>query len=415
LSDKIRVLIVDNVAETVSHVARLLSFESDMDVVGTAASGTEAIRQALQLRPDVVLMDINIPDLDGIEATQRLSHELPSAVTIMMSVQDEGDYVRRSMLAGARAYLVKPFKAEELLNSIRSAVTLRVTHSPTLVPVGPGEKPVAAEAMPPQKGRIVAVFSHKGGVGCTTLAVNLAAGVAELGRSVALVDADLQFGDVGVLLNLDPKKGSFADVAAELAQGNQEAVDGVLVTHSSHVQVLLAPPSPEAAELVTPDYMRAVLERLTQLNEVVVVDCTTYLNDMTLAVLDMADQVICPVTLDMTAILSTRVFVDVADRIGYREGKLSFVLNRADSNHGIRVDDVERSLGRKVDHMVVSDGRAAVHALNHGVPFVIGNRKARISEDVMGVAQSLFEEKHEEEPVAPNPPRVERRLAFARR
>jgi pilus assembly protein CpaE len=109
------------------------------------------------------------------------------------------------------------------------------------------------------------------------------------------------------------------------------------------------------------------------------------------------------------------VYVDVTDQLGYPPEKLMLVLNRADSNHGIRVEDVERSLGRKVDHMVVSDGRAAVHALNTGVPFVLGNRKARVSEDVVALAQALFAE-HEETPlVEERPPRVERRLAMARR
>ena len=98
------------------------------------------------------------------------------------------------------------------------------------------------------------------------------------------------------------------------------------------------------------------------------------------------------------------MFIDVAEQLGYAHEKLSLVLNRADSNHGIRVEDVERSVGRKVDHMVVSDGRAAVHALNTGVPFVLGNRRARVSEDVVALAQALFAE-HEEAPLPGQAPR----------
>jgi pilus assembly protein CpaE len=410
VSDKTRVLIVDDIEDTTSQVARLLSFESDVEVVGTAANSADAIESARKLQPDLILMDINMPDVDGITTTEALAHEVPSAAVIMMSVQAEGDYLRRSMLAGARGYLVKPFTSDELLEAIRG-VQARRAETKSLVPVGPGTTATDGE----QAGRIVAIYSPKGGVGSTTLAVNLAIAVAQMKKSVALVDADLQFGDVGVYLNLDPTQASLTDLVPELAEGNTESVDGALQRHHSGVDVLLAPATPDAGELVDATHLRTLLEALAGTHELVIVDCATYLNDSTLAILDAADQIVCPVSLDITTLRSTRVYVDVTDQLGYPQEKLMLVLNRADSNHGIRVEDVERSLGRKVDHMVVSDGRAAVHALNTGVPFVLGNRKARVSEDVVALAQALFAE-HDEAPlVEERAPRVERRLAMARR
>jgi pilus assembly protein CpaE len=129
----------------------------------------------------------------------------------------------------------------------------------------------------------------------------------------------------------------------------------------------------------------------------------------------MADEIICPISLDIPAIRSVRVFVDVADRLGYPEGKLRLIVNRADTNYGIRQEDVERSVGRKVEHSVISDARAAVHALNHGVPFVLGNKRAAVSRDVVSIAEALFKE--DDEPVVTEVPRVrtDRRLALARR
>ena len=119
MADRIRVLIVDDISETRDHLSKLLGFEPDIDVVGTASSGAEAIEQAAKLQPDVVLMDINMPDMDGITATERLSAQTPNAAVVMMSVQGEADYLRRSMLAGAREFLVKPFSSDELTASIR--------------------------------------------------------------------------------------------------------------------------------------------------------------------------------------------------------------------------------------------------------------------------------------------------------
>ena len=119
MADRIRVLIVDDIPETRDHLAKLLGFEPDIDVAGTASSGAEAIEQAAKILPDVILMDINMPDMDGITATERLSTQVPSASVVMMSVQGEADYLRRSMLAGAREFLVKPFSSDELTASIR--------------------------------------------------------------------------------------------------------------------------------------------------------------------------------------------------------------------------------------------------------------------------------------------------------
>src|SRR6476646_11695236 len=109
MADQIRVLIVDDIPETRDHLTKLLGFESDCEVVGSAASGADASELAGNLNPDVVLMDINMPDMDGIAATERLARTVPAASVVMMSVQGEADYLRRSMLAGAREFLVKPF------------------------------------------------------------------------------------------------------------------------------------------------------------------------------------------------------------------------------------------------------------------------------------------------------------------
>src|SRR5690349_23515758 len=123
MADQIRVLIVDDIPETRDHLTKLLGFESDIEVVGSAASGSESLSMATELTPDVVLMDINMPDMDGIAATEKLSSQVPTAAVVMMSVQGEADYLRRSMLAGAREFLVKPFSSDELTASIRQVWT----------------------------------------------------------------------------------------------------------------------------------------------------------------------------------------------------------------------------------------------------------------------------------------------------
>lgn len=397
MADKIRVLIVDDIPETRDHLTKLLSFESDIEVVGAAASGAEAITMSARLTPDIVLMDINMPDMDGITTTEELAAKVPTAAVVMMSVQGEADYLRRSMLAGAREFLVKPFSSDELTASIRQVCErerekmTRITAAPAVI--GPGG-PTPAEGQR-REGTIVAVFSPKGGVGRTTIAVNVAVAAArELNRKTVLVDASFQFGDVGVLLNLNPKSKSIADLVPELESGGEpESLDTFVINHSTGVRVLLAPPSPEMAELITTHAVKRVLEALRRTHDLVVVDCTSWFNDTTLAVLDMADIILTVMSLEITSIKNMRLFLEVAEQLGYERDKVQLVLNRADSTLGIRVSDVESSIGRKVDHTIVSDGRSVVYALNRGVPFFVSNREAQVSQDILRLATAVAGER----------------------
>ena len=114
-----------------------------------------------------------------------------------------------------------------------------------------------------EPGQVVAVFSPKGGVGRTTVAVNLAVAAAtELGKKVVIVDGSFQFGDVGVLLNLNPKNKSIADLVPELEAGELDSLDTFVDQPLAGVRVLLAPPSPEMAELITAGRRQEVLEAL---------------------------------------------------------------------------------------------------------------------------------------------------------
>jgi pilus assembly protein CpaE len=392
MADRIKVLIVDDIPETRDHLSKLLGFEADVEVVGAAAGGLEAIEMATALLPDVVLMDINMPGMDGITATEQLAAQVPTAAVVMMSVQGEADYLRRSMLAGAREFLVKPFSSDELTASIRQVFTREREKQSRMAPIaaaGAAGPAGATDGTGPAPASVVAVFSPKGGVGRTTVAVNLAVASATIGKRVALVDASFQFGDVGVLLNLNPKNKSIGDLSAELQSGEAESLDTFMITHSSGVRVLLAPPSPEQAELIGPLAVKKVLQRLRQDYELIVVDCPSTFNEPTLAVLDEADLILTLLSLEITSVKNMRLFLEVSDQLGYAADKIRLVLNRADSTLGIRVADVEHSIGRKVDHTIVSDGRSVVYALNRGVPFFLSNREAQVSQDILRLAQAV--------------------------
>lgn len=393
MADPIKVVIVDDITETRDHLAKLLSFEPDIAVAGSVGSGQEALALASQAPVDVLLLDINMPGMDGITTAEQLSVNAPAAAIIMMSVQGEPDYLRRAMLAGAREFLVKPFSSDELVASIRQVHQRERQKQDRYASTRPSPAPETnghAEPARSQPGQVVTFFSPKGGVGRTTLAVNFAvAARTELGKRVALIDAGLQFGDVGVLLNLNPKNATIADLAREMASGDMETLETTLIEHSTGVRVLMAPPSPEMAELITPDHVTRIVSALRATHDLVVIDCSPQLQDVTLAFLDQSDVVLTVLTLEITNIKNIRQFLALVEQLGYPEGKIQLLLNRADSGYGIRLQDVESSIGRKISHSVVSDGRTVVYALNRGVPFVVAARQARVSEDVARMAKTV--------------------------
>jgi pilus assembly protein CpaE len=384
----IKVLIVDDIPETREHLSRLIGLERDLDVAGTAGTGEEAIKIAMELRPDVIVMDINMPGMDGVQAAEIISQRLPTCPIIMMSVHGEADQLKRSISAGAREFLVKPFSGDEFSASIRSVFERELSRRTQFEASLPA---VPAAVMPSDDGehQLIAVFSPKGGAGRTTIATNLAVALhRDTGARVCLVDANLQFGDVGVLLNLNPKDRSIAE-AVETGEPDGDIIDSCVIDHSTGIRVLLAPPTPEGADLVSAHYMRTIVDHLRTGHEFVVVDLPSGLSDLSLAVMDAADTIIVLTALEITTIKNVRLFLEVTEQLEYARAKVRLVINRADAAQGIRIADVEASVRRPIDGTIVSDGRLSVLAVNRGVPFVVSHPDSVLSRDVTKLARSL--------------------------
>jgi pilus assembly protein CpaE len=391
--EKIRILIVDDIADTRENLAKLIGFEPDMEVAATAGGGQEAVNLAKQHRPHVILMDINMPDMDGITATEIISNTVPESPIIMMSVQGEQDYLRRSMLAGAREFLVKPFSADELINSIRHVHELekvrRARYAPVAPVAAPGA-PAAAAVAGREMGKIITFFSPKGGVGRTTIATNLAVALHQLtGKPVVLVDGSLPFGDIAVILNMSPKAKTIADLIGSFETADSDVVESILVQHSTGIKVMLAPPTPESTELITGAHIKHVLELLRERYAYIVVDTWPSFQEQVITMLDVADVILTLMTLEITSLKNVRVFMEVVEKLGYDEAKVQLVANRNDSSGGIKASDVEASLGRKIPHTIVSDGRTLVLAVNRGVPFVISHRDSQVAKDIFALAQRV--------------------------
>jgi pilus assembly protein CpaE len=394
--DKIRVLIVDDVADTRENVRKLLQFEADVEVVGAARSGKEGIQLSQELDPDVILMDINMPDIDGISATETIRQKSPHIQVVILSVQGDQNYMRRAMLAGARDFLTKPPMGDELISAVRRAGEMSRSErskgtQARIAPAIPGGVPVAssAGALGLAQGKIVTVYSPKGGTGCTTLAVNLAIALHNEDTHVVLVDANLQFGDVAVFVN-EQGKNTILDIAPRVDELDPDVVEEIMIKHeASGIRILAAPQRPEQAEKVSADQFSKVLDYLRRLYAYVVVDTAPILTDVTLAAIDASDSIVLVTTQDIPAIKNARLFLDLLQTMGVERERIVFTMNKFDKRIAITPERVGENLKQEVKAVIPLDERVVIPAVNRGVPFMLDNKAQPVGRGIFGLAEAV--------------------------
>ncbi|MBE9524687.1 MAG: response regulator [Chloroflexi bacterium] len=388
----IQVIIVDDVAETRENIRKLLQFDATIDVAGVADTGREGIELAKDVSPDVVLMDINMPDMDGIAATEIIREELPHVQIIILSVQGDPNYMRRAMLAGARDFLTKPPMVDELISAIQRAGKMAKderqkmaarAYADTVARTATGELSKQATAY----GKVVVVYSPKGGVGCTTVATNLAVMLHNDETPVVIVDANLQFGTVTVMLN-ERARNSIADLAQHADDLDPEIVDNVLVKHSATgIMILAAPARPEFADSVSGEQFGKVIEYLRRMYSYIIVDTSSYLSDVVVSAIDASSILILLATQNIPSINNARLFLDLAEMINLDREKVLFALNHHDKRIAITPEAVGDNLKQKIDIVLPHDERIVVPSVNRGIPFTLNDKKRPISRAIFELAE----------------------------
>ena len=393
-TEKIRVLIVDDIAETRENIRKLLQFDADVEVVGAARSGKESIELSQQLKPDVILMDINMPDLDGITATETIRKKVPFAQIVILSVQGDPNYMRRAMLAGAKDFLTKPPNIEDLTAAIRRVG--RMAHEerakggmPVLSSSGGVTEPMSSSAM--SRGKIIVVYSPKGGTGCTTIATNLAICLNNSETKVAVVDGNIQFGDVSVFFN-QQGKNTILDLASRIEELDPEIVNDVMMTHAqSGLHLLAAPVRPEMADKVTSDQFTKLLQYLRQLYSYIIVDTSSYLTDIILGAMDVCDVLLLITTQDIPSIKNSKLFLSLVDAMHINRKRVLLVVNRYDKRISILPENIGENLKQEVVASIPLEERIVAYSVQRGVPFMIDNKGQPIGKSILMIAEKVKE------------------------
>jgi pilus assembly protein CpaE len=388
VADKIRILIVDDIAETRENIRRLLQFERDMEVVGGAKTGKEAISLARELTPHVVIMDINMPDMDGIAATEAILKDSPQVQIVILSVQNEPDYMRRAMLAGARDFLPKPPSADELVNTIRKVGQRALTQSAVVPVVQVPGMPVSISSPHAVHGKVIVVYSPRGGIGRTMIATNLALALQTNDTPTVIVDAALQFGDVAACLNLQTRN-SLVDLVEQVGELDSDLIDRIAIHHASGLKVIAAPPRPEQADAVQSAQISKILHFLATMYQYVVIDTSAALNEATIGAIDAGDVVVLIGAPDLPTIKNLKIFFDLGEALNLTPQKVVLVLNRMDKRFGITAEKVADLLKYPILAQIPLDDRVVPLSTNNGEPFILLDRTKPVARSILEMAQAV--------------------------
>ena len=383
----VRILVVD-ADPTVQRALGYALAQAGYEVI-SSSEGPGALRIARTERPALVLLAANLPGVDGFTVVSRLRLEDgPSTHTPVILLLDEGEAEQRgkALRSGADDYLIKPFHPAELMARMRSLLSRFVpmdTPSPT------GRAAAAAAPRRREPARVVLFYGAKGGVGTTTIAINTAIALhKELGQRVCLIDANLQFGDHRVFLDLGLDRKSIVELTTAGAF-DLEFIRQVLVKHESGIDLLLAPPSPETAELVTHELLPEVISQLTDEFDYIVLDVDKRLDEINLAIMDVANIVFVVMTADLPCLKNVRLVLETIGHLGYSEDKIRLVLNRSNAFTGINVKNAESALRRRIDYQLINEYRSAIGALNSGAPFMYTKADSVLGKNVLEFVKTM--------------------------
>lgn len=385
----ITILLVDDIADTRESIKKLLAFEPDFKVVGSAGNGREGVELAKELEPDIIIMDINMPDMDGLEAAGLITKAVPTSGVIMMSVQSDQDYMQRAMLAGARFFLSKPVNMDQLYSTIRNVYqqyeSIRVTarHMAESLIAPPPEDTRSANSGD-RAGHIIAVYSPQGGAGCTTIATSLASGLMRDDSKTLLIDCDLEFGDVGVFLEMR-SQSTLADLVSNADDLDVEYFDSIVMTHDSGMKVLLGPPRPLfGAEIrdTHPDAVASIIKQVRGYYDFIILDMGKSIDAVTDSLLQIADKIVMLTVPTLPSIKNSKLILDMFEQAGFPAEKTSLVINRALEQSGRNAqrviptaERIQAFLKRPVEGLIpVVDETIILNAIYRGLPVIASDR-----------------------------------------
>ena len=365
-SGSLRILLISAREGMRDEVVEALASMGSPHEVAWASQPELALSHAEDLVPDVVLVD---DELDGVTAPlliKELTACVPSAAILSLVEAHAVREASRAVLAGARAFVFKPLRADDLVTSLQEVLSQRR-------PVEWQSKNVRSAS-----GRVVVFCAPRGGTGLTTLAINTAISLHMAGQKpLVLIDAHYAAPALDVALNLHSQR-TISDLLPRLSRLDEDFLSGVLARHVSGIRVLLAPPPTGTSISISLPEIQRILALLKRMFSWVMVDLGLLLDERAFAFLDSSDRIVISVLPEMVGLRNARLMLDELHRRGHAEEKIWLVINRATMAGAISARDIERQLRASVRYRIPDDQPPATHSINRGVPMVMSHRRGAV-------------------------------------
>ncbi len=370
----IRILVAEPVDEQRSNIKRLVnSLEDNIRIVGEAVNGEELIEKAYDLKPHVVLVDANMPIIDGLMVTETLTKEIPAIKVVIMAMDDSTEMYRNAMRAGAKDFLAKPFSHKELSETLINLYEKWLKNTEAF--------------LKSQIAKSICVYSTKGGVGRTTIAVNLAVALASSNKKTLLIDNSLHFGDVAIMLNLSTKK-TIGDILSK-GEINFDNIERQITKHPCGLDLLLAPRDPAVAETIKPADLVKIFDTVAPMYQYVIFDMPSTITEKELVILDKVDEIFLISTLEITALKNAKICLKTFKDIKLETKKVKIVLNKDIPNVGISSEDLEAGLASPVFATLPMESEIAQRHQNRGEAFFLTTPNCNLSRAINEIAEKL--------------------------
>ncbi|MGM0379996.1 MAG: response regulator [Bacillota bacterium] len=350
MNDLIKILIADDQKDTRESIEKILELTDRFEVIGKTKDGKETLKKVEKLKPDVVLMDINMPNMNGLDATEKITTKYPSTVVIIMSVQNETEYLKKAMLNGAKEYIIKPFDTQQIIHTIQN--------------VYDKQKDLTQNFEKTKKsfnGKITSFFSAKGGVGNTLLACMDS--LLKKDKKIILIDLDIYFGDVEIVMG--QKSYKTIDKLVE----NEDLVNALkeyIIKDKDRPDLLLAPKDPADAENIEASHLNRLLDILKNEYDEIILDLGTNYSDLTLAALEKSDQINFVMTPDLMSLKNTKVGLDIFRSLDFKMEDINIWVNKYNMEKNLSTKRIKKVLNKDIFLNIPVDRNNILQAIQLG-------------------------------------------------
>ncbi|MGI6705153.1 MAG: AAA family ATPase [Clostridia bacterium] len=382
MPEMIKVVIINGDANGRKQISDTISYINDITVIGETESADKGLQMINDYNPDVTVIGEFVRGTDGFRLSDSIISRHPFHPIILVTSSVNEEIYRRAMRAGIKEILQLPLNQVDLSDAIYRVYDIKEKHKSSMAQLK--KEPEIREKM----GRIISVFSTKGGVGKTTISSNLAVLLGQTNQKVALLDLDVFSGDVALAMDITPKR-SISDLVSDINKLDLDLLESYMFKHSSGVMVLPAPMKPEYADFVAADHITRILKILLREYDYIVVDCASYMHDPVLIALDASDIILLPTTMDIFSVKNLKSCISSLEGLNYSRAKFKVVVNRVFREAGISQKDIETTIGLPITVVLPQEDQVITASINQGVPAVLAYKKSKFARAMRDLTKKI--------------------------